>query len=182
MANKYEYNDVGAEIYYNIYLATWRAQTFTPSISHTLTAIKLAADRSDAADPLGIINISIRAVDGDGKPTGVNLSTGTYDGTTLVLNSPFPFPWITINMTPVILVAGKTYAIVIDASTGDSMEVQGDQTQLYTGGTVWWSTDSGSTWTEYADNGDMLFEDWGDAVSFYSRAFVPRMIMLHKGR
>lgn len=172
MATKYEYNETGAEIYYNVYLTTWRAQTFTPSVSHTLTMIKLAADRSDVADPLGIINISIRAVDGTGKPTGSDLSTGTYDGTTLVFNSSFPFPWITINMTSLLLVAGTKYAIVIDATTGDSMEIQGDGTQLYAGGTVWSSTNSGSTWAEYADNGDMIFEEWGDPLTGENRGVI----------
>lgn len=165
MATKYESNEVGAELYYNVYLTTWRAQSFKPSVSHTLTSIKIRADRYDSGDPLSTLNFHIRAVDGTGKPTGSNLSSGTYDGTTLVYGSSFPFPLITVNMSSLILMAGTTYAIVMDASTGDSMEVQSDQTANYANGTVWWSTDSGATWSESAANGDMIFEEWGNPLT-----------------
>lgn len=46
----------------NVYGATWEAQTFTPTVTHDITSVKLYLSRAAGASP-GIITVSIKATE-----------------------------------------------------------------------------------------------------------------------
>ena len=66
-----------------IYSTVWNAQTFTPASSHTILKVNLKLIK--VGNP-GTITVSIRATDA-GKPTGVDLCSGTTNGNTLSLST-----------------------------------------------------------------------------------------------
>ena len=109
------YDDVQAYIAYRT--GHWGAQTFTPSITHDITSIKVYAYHSGPADSLGPVIASIRAVDGEQKPTGPDLAlkslTKDYGGDAGVLHE-----WVFDTFAvggKCTLDAGIQYAIVIRA-------------------------------------------------------------------
>ena len=76
----YEYYNTGDDSGQSVYGSNWYAQTFTPSIAHTITSVKLLLYRSGSP---GTVTVSIRATDGSGHPIGPDLCSGTTDGSTL---------------------------------------------------------------------------------------------------
>ncbi len=150
--------------------ALWIAQTFTPTIQHYVTSVKPYTRRIGSP---GTLTASIRAVDGDSKPTGNDLAVGSINGngitTSYVLNI------ITLT-TPYLLTASIKYAIVLraPASSVDSSNViqwgYDGSSPTYTGGKAGTSTDSGVNWT-MSSGVDQIFEEWGvlglpsDAIS-----------------
>ncbi|GAI02948.1 unnamed protein product, partial [marine sediment metagenome] len=81
MAELYEYYNTGDTGYWRLNIATERiAQTFTPSIAHKITSVKLKLARTGSP---GILTVSIRATNGEGHPTGGDLCSGTTNGNTL---------------------------------------------------------------------------------------------------
>ena len=142
----------------------WDAQTFTPSIGHTITSVKLYM-RKDGSP--GTMTVSIKAVDGNGKPTGSDLASGTTDADTLP-SSPAAREWREITFTTgATLTVDTQYAIVVKCPSGSTSNWSrwgSDQTSpTYAGGTHYNSSDSGGSWT--TSNADALFEEYGDLVS-----------------
>ena len=162
MATKFEYWDTlqDTQSYVQIFGADWNAQTFTPSIAHTIGKVVLRGYRTGSP---GTVTVSIRAVDGNGLPTGSDLSSGTFDGNTLGLGLA-NIAWFTISISGYTLSAGTKYAIVFRATSGDAsnrLNLHSTYTignPGYTGGTDCYSGDSGATWVENSD--DFLFEEW----------------------
>jgi len=76
----YEYYNTGDDSSTNVYNITWYAQTFTPSVAHTITSVKLLLYRTGSP---GTVTVSIRATDGSGHPIGSDLCSGTTNGDTL---------------------------------------------------------------------------------------------------
>ena len=79
----YENLDTGDTTGSTFYGTNWRAQTFTPSIAHELTSVKLKLYKE--GNP-GIVTVSIRATSA-GKPTGSDLCLGTIDGDSLTTDT-----------------------------------------------------------------------------------------------
>ena len=77
----YEYYSTGDDAAASIYGNTWDTQTFTPSVAHTITSVKLKLYKTGTGP--GTITVGIRATDGSGLPTGSDLCSGTTDGNTL---------------------------------------------------------------------------------------------------
>lgn len=110
----------------------------------------------------GTITFSIRETDGNGRPAGNDISTGTYDG-----NSFPAYPtrgWSAeISMTPCVLLKDTKYAIVPRVPSGNTSNYFGwghDRTNpTYAGGQLWASIDSGETWSSNAAI-DQMFEIW----------------------
>ena len=162
MASKFEYYSTGDNAETGAYDANWWAQTFTPSIAHTVTSVKLKLYRLGSP---GTVIVSIKATS-EGKPTGSDLTSGTTNGDTLTDSSAGE--WREITLSNYALSASTQYAIVIRALTGDIDNYVGlryDTTGTYTGGNGALSVDSGSFWTTYSDF-DFMFEDWGDTAVY----------------
>ena len=137
--------------------ATWLGQTFTPSVAHTILKVGLKLAKWGLP---GIVTVSIRATDGDGKPTGSDLCSGTINGDTLVDEGGTEVAqWYEITLgSGYALSAGVKYAIVIravDASGGASVSWRYGTSSGYAGGQRTISADSGATWT--LNNGDFNF-------------------------
>jgi len=76
----YEYYNTGDDSSQSVYGSNWYAQTFTSSIAHTITSVKLKLYRTGSP---GTVTVSIRATDGSGHPILPDLCSGTTDGNTL---------------------------------------------------------------------------------------------------
>ncbi|MCK4307126.1 hypothetical protein KAW50_02740, partial [candidate division WOR-3 bacterium] len=159
-ATLYEHqNTVWNEVLSSIWGSAWCCQTFTPSIAHTVTCVRLALDR------IGIgnftITVSIKAVDGNHHPTGVALCSGTISTNNL------GDQWDEISMgAGANLSASTEYAIEVkcpDATDGNQARGYGDSTGDYAGGYGQWSNDSGDTWNDTV--WDYAFEEYGDTSS-----------------
>ena len=139
----------------------WYAQTFTTESPHAVTSVKLKLRRVGLP---GTVTVSIRATDGVGHPTGTDLTSGTTDGDTLPLASPYE--WREITLPPYSLTSSTKYAIVLRAPAGDTANYLGccfdNAPGGYAGGNSEISSNSGSTWTT-GDN-DFMFEVYGEAL------------------
>jgi len=160
MATLYENYNTGDENRESFYGAKWNGQTFTPSVAHKITSVKLKIARF--ASP-GTITVGIRATDGSGHPTGSDLCSGTTDGNTLTTAAEGEWREITLG-AGYDLSADAKYAIVARALTGDASNLvfwrKDTSVPTYGGGNEEKSTDSGSSWNSFAP--DYMFEDWGD--------------------
>lgn len=164
MANLYEYYNTGDGYGFYVYGTTWEAQTFTPSTAHKITSVKLKLYRQGSP---GTLTVSIRATDGEGLPTGEDLCSGTTNGNTLPLGSPYTWREITLG-DGADLSADTKYAIVARAPAGDVTNTvfwRADiSSPTYEGGNFASSTDSGDSWTGNTSY-DFMFEDWGEAIA-----------------
>lgn len=165
MATRYEYYNTGEDAVYTLLVPFWRAQTFTPATTHTITEVRLHLHR---VGTIGDVTVSIRATDVDGHPTGDDLTSGTYDGDTLRMEvSPQlgALEWITIPLTSYNLSAGKKYAIVVRIAGGDvdNKLCYGvdESSPTYTDGCFEYSGDLGVNWTSLTTV-DWMFEEWGN--------------------
>lgn len=156
----------------------WGCMTFTPQISHSLTAIRLYLMKYGSP---GTVTISIRATDVNGAPTGGDLAiASTFQGNDLLTS----MAWKEIAMNAVRVTAGIMYAIVIRVLAGDGSNFiyyaghrQTNGETMYSGGSICSSSNSGSTWTIYDGSGgqtddDALFQDWGDPLKARSQALI----------
>lgn len=167
MATLFEYYNTGedtAEPFWGVY---WKAQTFTPSVAHRITSVKLKLYRQGT---IGTVTASIRATS-DGKPTGGDLCSGSIDGATITTASSGAWYEITLG-DGCNLGADIQYAIVLRSSLGDgsnwgkwfAVEVGG-----YAGGANLYSTSSGEgTWWSTAK--DSIFEEWGINAQWFGAA------------
>jgi len=172
---RYEYYNTRYDTDADAHGVAWKAQTFTPSVAHTITSVKLLIRRSGLP---GIITVGIRATDGSGHPTGADLCSGTTAGDSLTDTWPGEWREITLG-AGYDLDADTKYAIVVRALTGDGTnEVvwQSDNTSpIYAGGNYEASFTSGVSWTSSTDK-DFMFEEWGVAIApptgFLLRGFI----------
>ena len=168
MVNLYEsYTSGTAQTYAND-PDEWFYQTFTVGTTGTNENFLISSVqfrfRHESGDDVGNVYFYLRAVDGDGKPTGSNLSSGVFNGSTLTTS----YVWYEINMSSYELQASTKYAIVIaptGASSTDKFYVEYDTSTYpsdYSGG--WWgkSNDAGSTWTITDDA--FQFKVYGNAA------------------
>jgi len=160
-ASIYEYYNTGDNISTSIYSSIWRGQTFTPSVAHTITSVKLKLYRIGAAP--GTVTVGIRATSG-GQPTGGDLCSGTIDGNTLT--TLFTGAWYEITLgSGYDLSAGTKYAIVVGAPSSDAFNYirwrMDTLSPTYGGGWLVSSGDGGSSWTSTSIY-DLMFEEWGN--------------------
>jgi hypothetical protein len=171
----YEYYNTGDNDYTTFYDTKWVAQTFTPSITHNITIVRLKL--SHEGEP-GAITVSIRVTNATGQPTGGDLCIGTTDGDNLPeYYTEGEWRYITFNST-YSLSASTKYAIVVRALGADGWSDDGcwreDYTSpSYSGGSQQISTDSGSTWEGYVAY-DFMFEEYATLIAgqiYYFRAW-----------
>ena len=164
MATLYENYITGDTDSRGLGLNDWVAQTFTPSISHTVTSVKLKLWRGLC----GTVTVSIRATDAGGKPTGADLASGTIAQATITTVSPGAWYEVLLG-DGTALIASTKYAIVVrapNANTDSSLQWRIDTTGAYTGGGEETSADSGVTWTTEVPNFDLMFFD--NSMLFFS--------------
>jgi len=136
----------------------WIAQTFTPSISHSITSVKLKLSRNNTP---GTITVSIRATSGD-VPTGADLTSGTTNGDTLTTDAGTG-EWREITVTPFILVASTKYAIVMRAANDvptNYAGARGGGSGYSNGNECYDGADDGATWFGTI-GADLVFYEYG---------------------
>lgn len=179
MATKFEYNDTN-NFSNDFKAAKWYAMTFTPQVSHTITAAWLQAYR--VGNGGGTWVVGIRAVDGAQKPTGADLCSGSMAAASVTNSSPGIKYEFTMG-AGYLLVAGTKYAIVTRTTAGDSsnfLQLRYNTTDVYPRGNMLTSNDSGSTWSINAF--DAVFEDWGDAVAVPAGSGGPASLLIAHGQ
>lgn len=157
---RYQQSDSGTSIWGEM----WRAQTFTPSVGHTITKAVLL--KYSEVGSMSEITISIRATDGDGKPTGGDLTVGT-------VSPPFGGSISVTFTTSYALSLSVKYAIVARMPGGTPTDRFNlgfmSATGTYAGGHALSSIDGGATWL-FGGGGlgeltsDFWFEEWGEGV------------------
>ena len=161
----YEYYNSGDNGYGSNGLgsAQWRSQTFTignvgGNENFNLDTISLKLYR--AGSP-GIINASIRAVNGTGQPTGPDLSSGIIEGNSITESSSGE--WYNFSMSDYTLQASTKYAIVVRAASTEFRWRLHGGSPTYAGGSYEESLDSGVSWLPTA-NIDHMFEIYSGSV------------------
>jgi hypothetical protein len=140
----------------------WKAQTFVPSTSHSVSLVRLKL--AGRGSPQGDIILSIRATDAGGRPTGPDLATAILPTSNVASSYP-SYDWYDFDLGAGCAVqAGTRYAFVLRAEASVNL-MHGIWYQLNTAGTyasgVMFESQShdGSSWTE--DTGmDFVFEEW----------------------
>lgn len=145
-----------------IWGANWGGQTFTPSVGHTITSVKLFLKRAGTVS--GNFVVSIQATTSS-KPNGTEICTGSIVAST-VGTSAYTEYEITLGSSSGALEASTMYAIVVNATGGTNNEnsIQffgiGSGEGEYTGGNWNESGDSGASWSITA-NEDHPFKEYG---------------------
>lgn len=110
----------------------------------------------------GTVTAELKLADGNGKPTGAVLATGTTDGDTLTTNAAGEERTITF-AAPYTLSPDTQYCIYLYASGvggGNSLVYKYNAGEVYGGGDQIRSSDSGASWSVDA-NQDAYFEIGG---------------------
>ena len=129
----------------------WVAQTFTLGTTGTNVASEISSVYVKISNlGGGSVYAKIREVNPAGAPVGSDLSTGE------ALTSTFDDDWGKITMTALTLQPSKKYALILTAAFTCTARADGTA-PAYTGGTVWYSADSGDSWTEDATT-DIMFQ------------------------
>ena len=161
MSTRYEYYEGPVDQATTIYGARYRGQSFTPQISHTIKTITVLVYKIGSP---GWLTTNVYAVDGDGKPTGLSLATGTLNAISFTTNTAGHNEALDLG-DGALLTSGIKYAIELRGTGTDNANCVGLRTDesapTYSRGEYIVSNDSGSTWTVYTDR-DMPFEEWGD--------------------
>lgn len=135
----------------------WLAQIFTAGSSYNVSSVKLGVGKS-SPDPVGSIVVSIREVDGAGKPTGDDLCyVEINDFSSFDLN----LDWIEFTFgSSASLTNGEKYAIIIKGEgylTSGYVKWYYDSGNGYAGGHMIYSNTEGATWSTPGTN-DAMFE------------------------
>ena len=150
----YERYQTGDDASLSVYGANWEAQTFTPTIAHTINRVQLKVRRVGSP---GTAILGIRATAAN-LPSGADLTIGTLDANGLPTDKDI---WVIASVTSYALGAGTRYAIVVRAPDGDAdnyLAWRADVTSpTYANGARCYSSDSGVSWTEDASR-DFIFE------------------------
>lgn len=155
---RYEYYNTGDNSSGYFFWTYWKAQTFTPSVTHKVGFVRLKLYRSGSP---GTITVSIKATDEYGHPIGDDLCSGTINGNTLT--TAIAGEWYEINLGGgYVLSTATKYAIVVRAqsTTSNNMGYWRHDTSYptYSDGNYEKSNDSGDTWEAYYF--DFMFEEW----------------------
>jgi hypothetical protein len=161
-----EYYSTGADSFVCPYYINWYSQTFTvgtvgSNIPYSVSYVDLKLYKHGTPTT---VNVTIRTVDGSYKPTTTILSWGTTDPTTLTTDGGGE--WRNVSMSYYLLSASTQYAIVVHLASNDPNYIiwNVDSTSpTYAGGQIWYSANSGSTWSGYAYDG--MFRLYGSSAS-----------------
>jgi prepilin-type N-terminal cleavage/methylation domain-containing protein len=156
----------------------WKAQTFTPQISHNINSVKLKLTRGP--DPYGdaagcTFTASIRATDGFGLPTGGDLTSATLPCSSVLPDNSWASNIYTFNFgVGYNLSAGVKYAIIMRTNGGTGCPQNyklyyGFHTaNPYPGGLVYQSSNGGVNWVSVPSTSDLwdaYFQETGAGVN-----------------
>jgi hypothetical protein len=146
MGTLQDYYDTGDDSTLGSSNTYWIAQTFTAGANYNINSVAFLLYKHSSLSP-GTITISIKAVNGDGKPTGGDLTSGTTDGDTLTTDTGGEWREITFSAV-YSLSSGTQYAIVLRCSGSGNYPFYSRRQYPtdYEGGQQGTSTNSGSTW------------------------------------
>jgi hypothetical protein len=133
-----------------VYVNNWVAQGWTPQSNYTLGEINVRAYRVGYP---GTIYVQIKAVDGDGLPTGPVLSSGSFNGNDVTINSGGQSCYA--ELTPFAVSNGVTYAIILYGVIGDANNCLVWKTKSagdYDGG-ILSTSNNGINWSATSDDG-----------------------------
>lgn len=158
---RYEYYNTNDDTYLEVFDFVVPAQTFTAISSHTASSFRVKLYKY--GNPTGDLTISLRATDGNGHPTGSDLSSTTMPASILTTNTNGA--WYTVWPTPeYTLSAGVKYAVVVKLAGGNNNNEVRWRTDAssptYSGGNEEESYNGGSTWQTHTE-WDNMFEIWG---------------------
>lgn len=154
MTTKYEYCDDTPDYHLHIdAVGVLLAQTFTPSIDHYITQVKL-----DMAKEVALVDdiiIQIRSTSA-GLPTTTILTIGSISA----VNIPISHALVTCLINPYKVISGTKYAIVPYKNTaiGSLLWYQKYGFATYSGGDA--CTWIGTAWDNKGGS-DFIFEEWG---------------------
>jgi hypothetical protein len=128
----------------------WLAQSFIAPFAYSIGGAVLHLSKSGST--IGAVTVSLRAADSSGLPTGSDLASGTFNGTTVLTGTPAE---ITTQFSPpVALTSGGNYAILVSApsaSGGAAVQWWGEFTSTAPSTqTAQTSGDSGASWAQYS--------------------------------
>lgn len=156
---KYEFYENHTSAIDSITGSNWIGQTFTPSLNHRITSIKLWLKRtSQAATGTSIFSIRNTL---NGLPTGEDLCSteiNTITIPTITGGALFEIPFNNCE-----LLANTQYAVIVRYPTGDTLKrfvIYGSLFSGYAKGTYIGSNNSGSSFFK-AVEWDNYFIDWG---------------------
>ncbi|GAG61835.1 unnamed protein product [marine sediment metagenome] len=156
----YESYASGEDSIASIYSTVYWVQTFQSSTAHTVTSVKFKLYRIGSP---GSITIDIKAVDGDGKPTGTSMATGSYDCDAITTDTDGELIEITLSYGAA-LTADTEYAIICMALSATGANVirarMDSSSPTYSNGNVVFSNTSGASWSVY-NNQDLIFYEYG---------------------
>jgi hypothetical protein len=156
----YEYYNTGDTTYFTAHDTYWPAQTFTPSIPHKITLVKLKLLRNIES---GDMIVKINTTDGDGYPTDNILCSKIFNSEPITEESPGQ--WYEFSFDePAILTEDTVYAMIIHGIPGEPnprLYWRADPSApTYDRGCVYFSTNSGVSWPRQLYD-DLMFEEWG---------------------
>jgi hypothetical protein len=137
-------------------------QTFTPVASHTLTEVRIRVYLFGIRT--GTLPIAIKATDGNGHPTGVDISTGSYADRSIITTDPNG-EWIAVTMTDVTLTKDVKYALLPGGSgtgTNAIRWLRDASSPTYSRGDM--VGGGAGSWATHTDK-DHLFQERGDALT-----------------
>jgi VCBS repeat-containing protein len=136
------------------YGSRWGAQSFIPLLEW-LTRVELLIEKR--GDPPNPVIVSIRE-----SLTGSDLTSISLPPSDI----PTEVSWIEFNFDDINIVPGNTYYIVLRTSEGNSPNAylwKFGYITPYEDGTLWYSTDGGSSWIEKLQY-DFCFKTYGQSV------------------
>lgn len=163
----FEFYNTGLTGFYGAYADHWLAQTFTvgasgPNVSHFVQQCDFYMTRWESP---GDIVLSIRNVDGEGKPTGNDLTSGTMNGNAVPYYPDYKL--FECYIEELILEPSTKYAMVLRAPNGTVYKIfyvgNRSATSNYPGGQLFTSANRGSSWSPVG-SADLLFNEWGRRV------------------
>lgn len=143
------------------YGVNWKFQTFTTTSAYDISDVALNCWKFGSP---GNITVSIRAVDGNGKPTGADLATVTVADSEISTLPSLAYYTFTFASSYALDDATK-YAIVWRAPNGDASNYFapfGYDSSGYANGGYGTSSNSGSSWGSPSATRDMNFKIYGD--------------------
>lgn len=167
--------DTGETNILTAYGGEWKAQTFIAGSYYSISSVQLKIYGRN----LGIdstITVSIRNVDSNDKPTGVDLCVSNLSCNSMGDGSGSPnlnqVHWTEfVFSVPAVLIKDNKYAIVMRCPSSDAFTISYPcwaftfSGNLYTSGRYRESSDSGNTWASIGSGFDFLFKTYGDGYT-----------------
>ena len=156
----YQYYNTGDATHFTVNDTSWVAQSFTPSIPHKITLVKLKLWRNVLPSEF---TIKITTTNENGYPTDNVLCSMLFNSEPITPDSPGQWYEFTFD-EPASLTEDTVYAILIHGIHGlpnYSIYWRDDSSAPeYYRGNACRSSNSGLSWTHYLYD-DLMFEDWG---------------------